>query len=164
MMREEKTGTPAGCGLSSPEREGHSLQVTRHGAERDRSGRTPLHYAALEDDAARVAALIAEGADADAADDEGFTPLHMACQQGSLAAARSLLYGGARVDPVNVFGNTPLFVAVFYSRGRGDLIKLLRTWGADPFAVNRSGQTPVGLARLIGNFDVAQYFVDLPDG
>ncbi|HZM82946.1 MAG TPA: ankyrin repeat domain-containing protein [Candidatus Limnocylindrales bacterium] len=62
---------------------------------------------------------------------------------------------------MNKFGNTPLFVAVFNSQGRGDLIQLLRGAGADPFKQNSSGQTPVGLARLIANYDVAQFFVDL---
>lgn len=86
----------------------------------------------------------------------------MACQQGSAAAARALLDVGASVDSVNAFGNTPLFVAVFNSRGRGDLIELLRERRADPRIANNAGQTPVGLARLIGNYDVAQYFADLP--
>jgi ankyrin repeat protein len=129
----------------------------------DESGRTPLHYAALNDDAGEVGALLASSADADAQDVEGFTPLHIAAQEGSVAAARMLLDYGAAVDRENVYGNTPLFVAVFNSRGRGELIELLRSRGADPHHVNRSGQTPVGLARLIGNSDVARFFADLPD-
>jgi ankyrin repeat protein len=92
----------------------------------------------------------------------GFTPLHLAAQEGSVEAARILLDHGAVVDAVNNFGNTPLFVAVFNSRGRGDVIQLLRANGADAHRANNTGQTPVGLARLIGNFDVAQYFADLP--
>jgi hypothetical protein len=46
-------------------------------------------------------------------------------------------------------------------RGRGDLIELLRTHGADALHVNNAGRTPVGLARLIANFTVAQFFTDL---
>jgi hypothetical protein len=42
------------------------------------------------------------------------------------------------------------------------MIDLLRSRGADPLRANMTGQTPVGLARLIGNYDVAQYFQDLP--
>jgi hypothetical protein len=53
--------------------------------------------------------------------------------------------------------------AVFESRGRGDVIELLRANGADPRKGNAHGQTPVGLARLIANFDVARFFADLPD-
>ena len=42
------------------------------------------------------------------------------------------------------------------------MITLLRERGADPRLANKSGQTPVGLARLIGNYDVARFFADLP--
>lgn len=82
-------------------------------------------------------------------------------QEHALAAAAALLNLGATVDPINSFGNTPLFVAVFNSRGRPEMIKLLRSRGADPLHPNAKGQTPVGLARLIGNYGVAQYFDDL---
>lgn len=129
----------------------------------DRAGRVPLHYAALENDAVKVVELLGNGADPDVADLQGFRPLHLAAQQGSLEAARALLDGGATVDVANSFGNTPLSVAVFNSRGRGELIELLRSRGADPLHLNDSQQSPAGLARLIGNFDVARFFVDLPD-
>ncbi|TVT62627.1 ankyrin repeat domain-containing protein [Amycolatopsis rhizosphaerae] len=127
----------------------------------DNQGRTPLHAAALRGDPAEVEQLIAAGADPSTADNNGFTPLHLAAQEGHVGAARALLDGGAEIDRRNRFGNTALFVAVFNSRGRGDLILLLRERGADPMAENASGQTPIGLARLIANFDVAQYFADL---
>jgi ankyrin repeat protein len=73
-----------------------------------------------------------------------------------------LLDQDAEVDRSGRFGNAPLWTAVFNSRGRGDVIALLQERGADPFNVNTSGQTPVGLTRLIGNYDVAQCFSDLP--
>ncbi len=129
----------------------------------DRAGRTTLHYAAMDDDASETARLLREGADAESKDGQGFTPLHLAAQQYSVSSAGVLLRQGATVDPENSFGNTPLFVAVFSSNGRGDMITLLRSHGADPLHPNFSGQTPVGLARLIGNYDVAQYFVDVPE-
>jgi ankyrin repeat protein len=91
----------------------------------------------------------------------GFTPLHFAAQEHAARVAEVLLEEGAEVDAPNVYGNTPLFVAVFNSRGRGTLIELLRAHGADPHHVNDAGQTPVGLARLIGNYDVARFFADL---
>jgi ankyrin repeat protein len=68
---------------------------------------------------------------------------------------------GARVDPVNRHGNTPLWDAVFNSKGRGELIELLRAAGADPRYANAAGQTPLSLARLIANYEVAQFFSDL---
>jgi ankyrin repeat protein len=86
---------------------------------------------------------------------------HLAAQQGNVEVAEVLLEAGAIVDAVNKYGNTPLFVAVFNSKGRGDVIQLLRQYGANPRRVNGSGQTPVGLARLIANYDVKQFFEDV---
>jgi hypothetical protein len=40
---------------------------------------------------------------------------------------------------------------------------LLRSHGADPLHVNNSGQTPLGLARLIDSYDVAQFFAEISD-
>ncbi len=97
------------------------------------------------------------GLDPNLPDRLGFTPLHFAAQEWSEGVASLLLERGAEVDPLNRYGNTPLFVAVTASRGRGRLLELLRRHGADPFLANASGQTPVGLARLIANYDVAQF-------
>ena len=130
-------------------------------SKRDRGGRTPLHYAALENDARKIDALLDAGADPNAADRQGFTALHFAAQQWSVQAAQILLDRGAAVDPVNGYGNTPLWTAVFNSNGRGTLIELLRGRGADPLRANKAGQTPLGLARLIGKLDIAKYFADL---
>lgn len=123
---------------------------------------SPMHAAVMADDVLTLMELLARGESPDATDRLGFTPLHLAAQQWSVHAAEALLDGGASVDPENEFGNTPLFVAVFNSKGRGELIELLRSRGADALHANMSGQTPVGLARLIANYDVAQWFADLP--
>ena len=128
----------------------------------DQGRRTPLHYAALANDTGTVRQLLAQGASPSAADRQGFTPLHFAAQQQSLPAAELLLTAGAQVDAPNQYGNTPLAVAVMNSRGHGDLIQLLRRHGADPHHHNNAGQTPVGTAQLIANYNIAQYFTDLP--
>lgn len=128
----------------------------------DRAGRTLLHYAALDNDVGMIAALLDDGADPNAADRQGFTPLHFAAQQWSIEAAQILLERGADVDPVNTYGNSPLWTAVFNSKGRGALIEVLSRRGANPLRQNKAGQTPLGLARLIGNAEVAKFFADLP--
>ena len=127
----------------------------------DRKRRSALHYAALANDTEGVRELVASGEDPNATDADGFTPLHFAAQEWSLGAAEVLLEHGALVDAVNLAGNTPLFVAVFNSKGRRELIDLLRSRGADPRRSNMAGQTPVGLARLIANYPVAEYFDDI---
>ncbi|WP_410597206.1 ankyrin repeat domain-containing protein [Amycolatopsis sp. lyj-23] len=127
----------------------------------DRQGRSELHYCALEGTADQARALLVAGQDPNLGDCDGFVPLHLAAQQGNAEVAEVLLEAGAIVDAVNRYGNTPLFVAVFNSNGRGNLIQLLRRHGADPRKVNGSGQNPVGLARLIANYDVKQFFDDV---
>ncbi|MGO4247777.1 ankyrin repeat domain-containing protein [Paenarthrobacter sp. RAF54_2] len=108
----------------------------------------------MENDVATAEAHLADGASPDAQDKAGFTPLHFAAQEYAVAAAAALLRAGATVDLQNGWGNTALFTAVGNSNGRGELIKLLLSYGADPFCINGGGKTPVGFARLIGNYDV----------
>jgi uncharacterized protein len=72
----------------------------------DQGGRTPLHYAALANNADAVSQLLAEGADPNVADRLGFTPLHFAAQEGVIAAAGLLLAAEAQVDAANSHGNT----------------------------------------------------------
>ena len=144
--------------MSPEEPAGHDPHV----AVTDPARRTPLHYAALDGDEVAARALLDAGDEPDPRDESGFTPLHFAAQESSVGVARLLLYRGADVDATNVHGNTPLFVAVFNSKGRGEMIELLRSRGADPHHANKVGQTPVGLARSIDNFDVASYFADIP--
>lgn len=124
-------------------------------------GRMPLHYAAADGDATRTRELLAAGAPPDQPDSAGWTPLHFAAQSHAVEIAFMLLEAGASVDPRDNHGNTPLFRAVFASQGRGEMISLLRQRGANPMSINGAGQTPVGLARHIGNYEVARYFGDL---
>jgi len=125
---------------------------------RDRAGRTPLHYAALEGDAARVLDLIEAGYDVNEPDANGFTPLHFAAQSHVLDVTRVLLERGANIDAVNKFGNSPLLVAMSQSRGRFEEIMLLRDLGADRNLKNNSGISAVDLARRVANFDFTGIF------
>jgi ankyrin repeat protein len=128
----------------------------------DRMGRTPLHYAANEGLHEEARRLLEGGADVNASDDNGWTPLHFAAQSGSLEIAALLLASGARVEALDSDGNSPLGQAVFSCTGDGALIAALRAAGADPFKENHHGISPIALARDIGNYDVEQFFADLP--
>ena len=129
----------------------------------DREGRTALHYAALSNDLPEVRRLLEAGFVAGAADKSGRTPLHFAAQEYSVDAAVQLIQHGAPVDPQDSHGNTPLSNAVFYSQGRGELIRLLREAGADPHLKNRHGVSPISLARTVANYDLRQFFNDIPE-
>jgi uncharacterized protein len=137
----------------------HPKRKARPGV--DEYGRRPLHYAALDRDLGAIKRLLAAGADPGAADDDGWTPLHFAAQEYAPEVCAALLGAGASVDPQDGYGNTPLSTAVFNSRGRGEVIRLLRANGADPHRANASGVSPVTLARTIANCDVKQFFTDV---
>ena len=107
--------------------------------------------------------LFLSGARADLADDNGWTPLHFAAQARSVPVTEALVAAGAPIDALDTDGNTPLSTAVFNSRGEGELITFLRRHGADATRPNAHGVSPVALARNIGNYDIAQFFEDLPE-
>ncbi|WP_428505113.1 ankyrin repeat domain-containing protein [Roseateles sp.] len=128
----------------------------------DGLGRTPLHYACIDGNSEDVAQFLATGLDANAQDDNGWSPLHFAAQASSVECVTLLIRAGANVSLKDSFGNTALFRAVFSSTGDGATIGILRKAGADPHGKNEHGVSPVILARTIGNYDVAQFFADLP--
>lgn len=124
----------------------------------DKLGRSDLHYAASENNSEKLKKLLQKGADVNAQDKNGFTRLHFAAQEFSVDAVITLLDNKAEVDKVNIYGNSPLLTAVYNSNGRGEIIKLLLKNGADPTLENKNGSSPLSLAKLIGNYDVIQFF------
>jgi uncharacterized protein len=123
----------------------------------DSDGRTALHHAAINGDVEAVLFLLDTGAHVDVADANGWTALHFAARDYHVEVARVLLNAGASVDAEDAHGNTPLFRAVFESRGRGEMILLLRTQGADASHPNRHGSSPLALANTIANFEVKKW-------
>lgn len=156
--------------------------------DRDRAGRTPLHYAAIdgprdqtnawqETDPARIAELhrasvehrltntrhlVDSGADVNAADENGYTPLHFAVNADSVEVVRYLLDSGANLESVNDKGETPLNIAVGNtSSGAAAIIAFLRERGADPFRPANNGRSAIDHLRMIGNQDKRAPFADL---
>lgn len=130
--------------------------------EVDQTGCTPLHYAAVHGDEQEAARLLNSGANVNARDEDGWSPLHFAAQSKAAAVAQLLIAAGAEIDAADLHGNTPLWTAVFTSKGEGVLIELLRKAGANPLQGNSHNVSPLQLARHIANYDVAQFFSDLP--
>jgi len=129
----------------------------------DRMGRTAFHYAALDSNAEKVKALIAEGIDPCLPDDNGWTALHASVQSWSYSICKIILDAGCNVDSPDLNGNTPLLDAVFNSRGRGGIIQLLLSYGADPLRVNNYDVSPLSLTKSVANYDVKQFFDILPE-
>lgn len=116
----------------------------------DREGRTTLHYAAADGLTQMAALLLRHGADPSAKDLHSITPLHFAVKAYAPAIAHLLIIAGAPVDSPDHEGNTPLHYAVAESFGRGEMIRLLRSRGANPLHANRCGQSPLELAQNLG--------------
>ena len=98
-------------------------KLLAQGASVNKSGWTPLHYAAAGPSAETVKILLAYGARINARSSNGTTPLMMAAKYGSDAAVKLLLKEGSDIDAVN---DLDLKAADFARLGdRTDLAKWL---------------------------------------
>ena len=127
----------------------------------DRSGRTPLHNAVIDQNIALVRELLLTVSNVSAQDDNGWSALHFASASKSIEILSLLIAAGCDVDLVDSHGNTALAKAVFSSQGNGELIQALRSAGASALIANNHGVSPLKLARTIANYPVAQFFSDL---
>jgi len=124
----------------------------------DSEGRTPLIYAVMENNEEMVSLLLDLGANVNKQDISGYSPLHFASQRYFISIAKTLIRFGALVDIPDSKGNTPLSDATFYSEGRGELITLLLSKGANKELKNNYGISAFELSKSIANFNVAQFF------
>lgn len=90
----------------------------------------------------------------------GFTALHYAAQEYSIEIVKLLVDSNAEIDIQDLQRNTPLFKAVFYSKGRGDVIEFLLDNGADANLRNKHGVSPYELAKKVANYDNLRFFGD----
>jgi uncharacterized protein len=90
-------------------------RLLERGAQVNRPGWTPLHYAATGSATALVALLLDKGADIEAASPNGTTPLMMAARYGNQESAVLLLSRGAKARSTNHAGLN----AIEFARGAG---------------------------------------------
>lgn len=82
------------------------------------SGDTPLHIAAIRNDAAVALALVRAGAPINQRGEHGYTPLHEAMEQGSTEVAQLLLQHGADSTLRNDDGLTPAELSALFDGAR----------------------------------------------
>lgn len=101
-----------------------AARLLKRGASVNRSGWSPLHYAASGEDESIVAWLLDRGADIDATSASGNTPLMMAAQYGASSSVDLLLAKGADVNRLNQLNLSAADIAS--QAGRDKLAALLR--------------------------------------
>ncbi|MCS5703369.1 MAG: ankyrin repeat domain-containing protein, partial [Acidobacteria bacterium] len=111
---------------------------------------SPVANAAMVRDVETVRALLATGANVNAAQGDGLTALHWAARNGDIETAAVLLDAGADLAAVTRIGShTPLHVASKF--GSGVVVETLLAAGADPNAMTTTGVTPLHLSAASGD-------------
>ncbi|KAJ8683649.1 hypothetical protein QAD02_019441 [Eretmocerus hayati] len=138
--------------------------LMRHGADftaQDAHGRSPLHLAFRLGKYSIVKLILKHSTSLlNPVDESGLSHFHIACLAGDLNAVREYLFNGTPVnDPINCDhkcltekdyeyvvcrkGSTPLHIAVHQKRK--EMIEILLSNGADVFAPDEDGLTPIHL-------------------
>lgn len=124
----------------------------------DALGRSALWWAAADGDGERVDALLAGGADANAADVDGEMPLHAAARANRGQIITRLAQAGADVNARALYATTPLHVAA--RAGATEAVQALLSAGADPRAADAFEVTPLEDAAVNGHAAAAQLLVE----
>jgi ankyrin repeat protein len=115
----------------------------------DNDQRTLLINSVIEQSYDIAKLLINSGANIDAQDFGGWSALHFAVQNYDIDSVCLLIESGAKIDVKDSYGNTPLFRAIFSSKGRGEVIKILLKRGANPNSKNENGVSPYDLGACL---------------
>lgn len=102
--------------------------------------------------------MLADGADANAANRYGVTPLALACANGNTVLVAALLEAGAHPDDEGNGGETPLMIAA--RTGRGGPVKALLEAGAEVNARDGKGQSALMWAAAEGHAEAVKILLD----
>ncbi|CAG0919803.1 unnamed protein product [Notodromas monacha] len=126
------------------------VRKTPQASTNDR-GETPLHQAAITNDALSARVLATKPSIVNARDYSNYTPLHDAAVRGHDEIVKILLENKAEVDARGgVYNGTALMEAA--SDGRESTVELLLAHGADPCLRDASGNTPLEIFWIY-NYD-----------
>jgi ankyrin repeat protein len=120
----------------------------------ERADLTPLLEAARAFDHDAALALVEQGADVTAAENDGTTALHWAAHAGDAALVRALVAAGADPNAANRYGLTPLQAAA--DGGFADAVTALLEAGADAAAALPEGETILMTAARSGDTAVLE--------
>jgi ankyrin repeat protein len=107
-----------------------------------------LADAVEKQDRAKVAALVQQGADVNAAQVDGMTALHWAVYHDDLSTTMLLLKAGASAKAANRYGVTPLSLAC--TNGNTEIVERLLKSGADRNTTLSGGETALMTAARTG--------------
>lgn len=166
----------------------HILIDADHGvaSAKDRTGRQPLHYAAIYSSVGAANLLLEQNVEVDAYDNDQNTPLHYAAASGKASVMHSLLEARADVKKTDKNGNAPLLIAckagnvkgvkrligsqtvddateneclfVAVEENKPDILKILVDKGINVNQTNKDGKTLLCFAIEM-NADLAEYLV-----
>ena len=122
-------------------------------------GETILWLAVQKGSINFVEMLLEYGANINTTDKDGWTPLHLAVQNNDINMVRLLLNHNPDINATNKYGNNIIWVAVYWAKGRHDIIELLLDAGANPFQCNYHGINAINLAQTIANYDNVSVFL-----
>lgn len=123
----------------------------------DKDGRTLIFYAILQGNFEAVKILINNNAELNLKDNNGWAPLHYAVNEYHPVIVEHLIKNGADINAKDKFGNTVISRAVYSSKGKGEIIKLLLEYNADPSIKNDSDMNAYDLSEIISNYDVKKF-------
>lgn len=121
-------------------------------------GQTPLTEAARADDGEAVRAILAGGADANAAEPDGTRAIHWAAWNDDLGMIGALIAAGADVTAANRYGVSALSMAAV--NGNASVLERLLGAGADPMTTLSEGETVLMTAARTGVLDAVQVLID----
>ena len=110
-----------------------------------------------------VAQMLSFGASLSIMDSKGSTPLHVAAKsrnKNTMSFMKEILSLGADIDAIGNSGETPLHIAAYHDKP--EVVELLLVQGANPFASDGGGNTPLhscalGFVRRKGHWPPASF-------
>ena len=119
---------------------------------------TPLEYAAMNNDTAEIARLVAEGTNVNERSSGGYTALMSAAINGNTEAVNKLLELGADPSATDESGTTALHKAA--NEGWTDAAAILVSEGAPLEARDSMGNTPLSLAAARADQFLVRYLLE----